>query len=154
MAEDKKMGPDDEKRLFAASAVSLFLVIFLCIVSLCAAKSHAGLPEYDDAGLEDLMMLLDGGQWAVDAEAKTQLEKHLGIRNVQKISTIRSGHGLDIILHTERSPYVLGAKKGKGRFEGVFADLSYYIFLLYEEKDPVFCIFLQNVDVLIEFSAL
>lgn len=154
MAEDKKMGLEDEKRLFAASSVSLLLVIFLCIVSFCAAKSHAGLPEYDSAGLDELMMMLDGEKWAVNADAKALLEKHLGLQAVQSAGTVRSGLGLDIVLYSKRAPYVLSVKKGEKRLEGVFHGLDFSAFILYEENNPVFCIFIAEEDVLIEFPAL
>lgn len=148
------MSPEDEKRLFAASAVSIFLVILLCIFSFFAAESHAGLPEYDAEGLDDLVIMLDGGKWAVDADARALLEKYFGLQGVQEISTARAPFGLDIVLHTNRSPYVLGAGKGDVRLEGEFADLDFSAFLLYEKEEPVFCIFLYKEDILIEFPAL
>lgn len=151
MAEDKKMDKKDEKRLIAACAVSLLLVVFLCVFSFLAAEGHAGLPSYDEAGLEELVMLLDSERWAVDAAMRASLEKHFGINGATELRTMRSADGLDMIIHTSRSPYVLSVKKGKERLEGVFNGRAYSAFLLYESSAPVFCLHLRQSGELMEF---
>lgn len=150
--EKKKAASGMEGKLFVSVAVSISVVVALCLISSAAAGSYAGLPSYDGESMNELASLLDGEMWMVSEKGKAALEEHFSIHGARIIETKRSLEGIDIVVHTGRSPFVLSSSLSGKRPEGTFSGKHFSVFLLYEDGDPVFCIHVADADELLEFK--
>lgn len=149
--EKKKASSEMERKLLVSIALSFAVVVLLCLISSIVAKKHAGLPSYDEESLMELVMLLDGEMWVVSEKEKAALEAHFSIHGAQVVETKRSPGGIDVVVHTGRSPFVLSSSFSGKRLKGTFSGRRFSIFLLYEDGDPVFCIHVADEEELLEF---